>query len=192
MLHTMTLVVAAGFGGALGYQGNLPWPLLKRDMALFRQLTLGSTCLVGYKTYKSLPRIGMLGEKLPCRKLIILSDRRKQLDPPDGVLAVVNTVDEALLVTLANEDMPGSLVVIGGGATYAAAIRHAEKCKIPTKIFLNRIHTQVLSYDTKFPMLQADHWECLYRGPRFLDFAADPLSDYKVDTRLSIFSNIID
>lgn len=49
------LVAAVGPRWELGYQGGMPWPRIKGDLALFRKLTEGKAVIMGRKTWESLP-----------------------------------------------------------------------------------------------------------------------------------------
>ena len=48
------MVWAQAHGGVIGADGGLPWHL-PEDLALFRRLTMGSTVVMGRRTWESLP-----------------------------------------------------------------------------------------------------------------------------------------
>ena len=52
--RTVSLVWAQARGGVIGAGGLLPWHL-PEDLALFRELTTGSTVVMGRRTWESLP-----------------------------------------------------------------------------------------------------------------------------------------
>jgi dihydrofolate reductase len=113
MRGSVRLVWAQAGGGVIGADGALPWHL-PEDLRLFRALTLGSTVVMGRRTWESLPpRV----RPLPGRRNVVLSST---LGPPGPGVAVVATVDEALAV---DDD----LWVIGGGAVYAAFLPVADE-----------------------------------------------------------------
>ena len=58
------MILAINRVGALGLKGGLPWKS-KKDLQHFKKLTLGKRCLVGRKTYETLPN-------LPNRELIVV------------------------------------------------------------------------------------------------------------------------
>ena len=53
---TCSQIVATDLYGVISKQGNIPW-YSKKDFDWFRLNTIGKVCLVGNKTYKSLPTL---------------------------------------------------------------------------------------------------------------------------------------
>ena len=51
---TLSLIWAQARNGVIGADGALPWRL-PEDLALFRELTTGSTVVMGRRTWESLP-----------------------------------------------------------------------------------------------------------------------------------------
>jgi len=49
-----SIIVAASQNGVIGKDGQLPWKLLS-DLRRFKELTMGHICVMGRKTYESLP-----------------------------------------------------------------------------------------------------------------------------------------
>lgn len=110
---TVALIWAQAHGGVIGADGQLPWRL-PEDMALFRELTMGGTVVMGRRTWESLPE---RFRPLPGRTNVVLTS-----DPAwsaDGA-ARAGSVEELL----AAHD---SLWVIGGGAVYTAFLPHADR-----------------------------------------------------------------
>ena len=100
-------------GGVIGAGGALPWHL-PEDLRLFRALTLGSTVVMGRRTWESLPpRV----RPLPGRRNVVLSST---LDPADAGVEVARSVDDVLA-------LDGDVWVIGGGEVYAALLPHADE-----------------------------------------------------------------
>ena len=113
MSETVSLIWARARGGVIGVAGRLPWHL-PEDLALFRELTTGSTVVMGRRTWESLPD---RFRPLPGRTNVVLTT-----DPDwsaDGAVRA-GTVTEVL-------DRPGPLWVIGGGAVYAGFLPHADR-----------------------------------------------------------------
>ena len=50
----ISLVVARGQNGVIGRDGDLPWRL-RSDLQRFKAITVGKPCLMGRKTWESLP-----------------------------------------------------------------------------------------------------------------------------------------
>ena len=113
---TVRLVWAQAAGGVIGSGGALPWHL-PEDLRLFRSLTVGSTVVMGRRTWTSLPpRV----RPLPGRTNVVLS---RKLTATEIGAPVAASVDEVLA---AHRD----LWVIGGGDVYAAFVAHADEAVV--------------------------------------------------------------
>lgn len=106
------LVWAQALGGVIGAGGRLPWHL-PEDLRAFRDLTTGTTVVMGRRTWESLPPER---RPLPGRRNVVLSRRRdwhpegaEVLGSPNGVLG-----------------LDGDVWGIGGSAVYAALLGHAQ------------------------------------------------------------------
>ena len=107
------MVWAQARGGVIGADGGLPWHL-PEDLLLFRRLTMGSTVVMGRRTWESLP--GQF-RPLPGRTNVVLtSDPRWSAEGARPAASVAQV--------LAEQD---SFWVIGGGAVYAAFLPHADR-----------------------------------------------------------------
>lgn len=109
----VSLIWAQARGGVIGADGALPWEL-PEDLKLFRARTVGSTVVMGRRTWESLPD---RFRPLPGRTNVVLTT-----DPAwsaEGARRAAG-VAEAL-------DAPGSVWVIGGGAVYAAFLPLADR-----------------------------------------------------------------
>jgi dihydrofolate reductase len=110
---TVGMVWAQARGGVIGADGGLPWHL-PEDLALFRELTMGSTVVMGRRTWESLPD---RFRPLPGRTNVVLtSDRQWCADGARPAASVAEVLDEY-----------GSFWVIGGGAVYDAFLPHADR-----------------------------------------------------------------
>jgi dihydrofolate reductase len=109
------LVWAQARGGVIGAGGRLPWHL-PEDLRLFRDLTTGSTVVMGRRTWESLPE---RFRPLPGRRNVVLTT-----DPAWAADGAERAGDVAQV--LAREDA-GDLWVIGGGRVYAAFLQHADR-----------------------------------------------------------------
>jgi dihydrofolate reductase len=110
---TVRMVWAQAAGGVIGADGALPWHL-PEDLRLFRALTLGSTVVMGRRTWESLPP---RFRPLPGRRNVVLSST---LDPAEPGAEAARSVDEVLA-------RDADLWVIGGGTLYGAFLPHAEE-----------------------------------------------------------------
>jgi dihydrofolate reductase len=108
------MIWAEAANGVIGDAGTLPWHL-PEDQALFRELTLGSTVVMGRATWDSLPD---RFRPLPGRHNVVLTHQPGWL--ADGA-DVAHSVGEVL------ERFGGKdLWVIGGAAVYADFAPHAD------------------------------------------------------------------
>ena len=156
MSGTVSLIWAQARGGVIGAAGRLPWHL-PEDLALFRELTTGSTVVMGRRTWESLPP---RFRPLPGRTNVVMTRDR---DWSVAGAVPVGSVAEVL-------DRPGALWVIGGGAVYAAFLPHAHRLVV-TDVDLD------VDGDTWAPeigpewspvtRLPAEGWNTSSSGPRY-------------------------
>ena len=110
---TLQLIWAQARNGVIGADGRLPWRL-PEDMALFRDLTMGGTVVMGRRTWESLPE---RFRPLPGRTNVVLTS-----DPAwsaDGAVRAGSVAE-----VLAQHD---SAWVIGGGTVYGEFLPHADR-----------------------------------------------------------------
>ena len=109
----VSLIWAQARDRAIGAAGRLPWRL-PEDLARFRELTTGSTVVMGRRTWESLP--GRF-RPLPGRRNVVLtSDEGWSAEGAQRA----GSVPEVL-------GLPGRLWVIGGGTVYAEFLPHAGR-----------------------------------------------------------------
>lgn len=120
---TISLVVARADNGVIGANGQLPWRL-PDDLKHFKQLTLGKPCIMGRKTWDSLPK-----KPLPGRTNIIVT-RRTDFVAEGAVVA--HSFDEAL--AMAARENTSEIMVIGGADIFAAALPGASR------VHLTQVH----------------------------------------------------
>ena len=107
------MVWAQAHDRVLGADGGLPWHL-PEDLRLFKALTLGSTVVMGRRTWESLPaRV----RPLPGRRNVVLSTT---LSAAEAGVPVARSVDDVLAAE-------GDVWVIGGGGVYAEFLPHAAE-----------------------------------------------------------------
>ena len=112
------IVAFAGKSRVIGCSGHLPWGYIKADMQRFKECTFSHFCVVGYKTFTTLP-------PLEGRHLIVLS-RKHQSSTSDIVFA--SSVDEAINIAKENKEM--ELFCIGGSQVYKAFLPLANRLYI--------------------------------------------------------------
>ncbi|MEV4254982.1 dihydrofolate reductase [Spirillospora sp. NPDC049652] len=105
------LVWAQSSNGVIGRDGTLPWRL-PEDMKHFRELTAGSTVLMGRRTWESLPP---RFRPLPGRRNLVLSRT-----PQEGAETFPDLAQALAAAT-------GDVWVMGGEAVYRAALPLADR-----------------------------------------------------------------
>jgi dihydrofolate reductase len=127
-MSEIVLVVAVAENGVIGQGGKIPWHI-SEDLKRFKALTMGHTVVMGRKTWDSLPR-----KPLPGRANVVVT-RQKDWNAEGAITAA--SLGEAIAGT------SGTVMVIGGGEIYAAALPMA------TRVELTEVH-QVFDGDAKF------------------------------------------
>ena len=134
----LTLVVAVAGNGVIGRDGALPWRI-PEDMRHFRELTMGKPCIMGRKTWESLPK-----KPLPGRQNIVVTR-----DPGFGAEGAVaaSSLDAAIA---AAGDVP-EICVIGGASLYREALPRAQR------LCLTEVH-RAFDGDTYMPQFDRRQW----------------------------------
>ncbi len=126
-LARIALVVARGRNGVIGRDGDLPWRL-RSDLQRFKAITMCKPCIMGRKTWESLPL-----KPLPGRLNIVLTrDEAYGTDhSPKGAL-VCTSLDEAIEIAheQAEDDGVDEICVIGGTALFEATLPRAKRLYI--------------------------------------------------------------
>ncbi len=123
-LSQIALVVARGRNGVIGREGDLPWRL-RSDLQRFKAVTMSKPCLMGRKTWESLPL-----KPLPGRlNLVLTRDESYETEGKAKGALVCATLDEAIEIAreTAEEDGVDEICVIGGTALFAAALPRARR-----------------------------------------------------------------
>lgn len=119
MTAPITLVVARAENGVIGANGALPWRL-PDDLKRFKQITMGKPCIMGRKTWDSLPK-----RPLPGRSNIVVT-RNPAFAAEGGHIA--RSLEDAL--ALAEAEHPSEIMVIGGADVFAAALPLASAVQL--------------------------------------------------------------
>ncbi len=129
------MVVAYDTNRAIGANGDIPWiGKLPADMRHFRELTTGSTVIMGRKTYDS------IGKALPNRTNIVVTRQDISIE---GVI-FVHSIEEAY--EKADSD---KVCIIGGAQIYGLALDTADT------IYATEIKTES-NGDVFFPTLSSE------------------------------------
>lgn len=114
-------VVAMANGRVIGRQNRLPWHF-SADLRHFKQLTLGSTVIMGRRTFES------IGKPLPERRNFVLSRSAKSAAGPGGP-EFFDSLERAL-----GEAATEKCFIIGGAELYRETLGRADG------IYMTRIH----------------------------------------------------
>lgn len=150
-MSRIALVVAKAANGVIGDRGTIPWRI-PEDMRRFKQLTTGKPCIMGRKTWDSLPK-----KPLPGRMNIVVT--RDLHFAADGAV-VTHSFDEA--VAQAKMAAPAEIAVIGGEEIFRAALPRADVLYL----------TEVLAGfagDTHFTPVDSAEWREIAREDHVTD-----------------------
>ena len=126
------IIVAMSKNRVIGNNNSLIWNL-PNDLKRFKQLTIGTTIVMGRKTYES------IGRPLPNRRNIVISrDENLVIEGCD----VVNSLSEALLLCNNN------CFIIGGGEIYKQTLPIADR------LYVTHIDEE-FEGDTYFPEIDS-------------------------------------
>lgn len=122
-LPHIALVVARARNGVIGRDGDLPWRL-RSDLQRFKAITVGKPCIMGRKTWDSLPL-----KPLPGRLNLVLS-KDESFEARGAVVCL--TLDEAVEIgrEQAEDDGVDEVCVIGGAGLFEAALPRAKRLYI--------------------------------------------------------------
>lgn len=139
----LSLVVAMAQNGVIGRENGLPWHLPK-DLAYFKQITMGHPIIMGRKTFES------IGRPLPGRTNIVVT--RQKSWASDGV-EKVDSVSAAidLAEVIAHSDSLSEYMLIGGASLYGQVLGSAAK------IYMTEVCAEIEG-DTKFPEFDKSQW----------------------------------
>jgi len=138
-VSVVTLVLAMADNGVIGNKGGLPWRI-PEDLRRFKQLTMGKPCIMGRKTWESLPR-----KPLPGRTNIVITRDKNFHD--EGAL-VARSLEEAIART---HDAP-EVAIIGGAELFKEAIPLANR------VDLTEVHAEIEG-DTTMPAFDRAVWK---------------------------------
>jgi dihydrofolate reductase len=134
----VTLVVAMADNGVIGKKGALPWRI-PEDLRHFKTLTLGKPCIMGRKTWESLPK-----KPLPGRTNIVIT--RETSFHAEGAV-VFHCLEDAL----AHARDAGEVAIIGGAEVFKQSLPFANR------IDLTEVHAEVEG-DAAMPVLNRAIW----------------------------------
>lgn len=140
LVSCVVLVVARAANGVIGRDGRIPWRI-PEDLRRFRRLTIGKPCIMGRKTWQSLPK-----KPLPDRLNIVLT--RDPLFAAPGAF-VAHSLDAA--AARARSESADEIAVIGGARLYGETLPFADA------IYLTEVHAD-FEGDAVFPQIVPEEW----------------------------------
>jgi dihydrofolate reductase len=138
-------VVAMDDNRLIGRQNDLPWRL-PDDMRWFRDQTMGKPCIMGRKTYDSLPE---RFRPLPGRLNIVVT-RNADYQAPGAVVA--HSVEEALRAAGDAEEV----IIVGGADLFRRLLPVADR------LYLTEVH-DAAEGDVYFPPFDRGEWREIFR-----------------------------
>lgn len=139
----LILVVARAENRVIGRDGGMPWRL-PEDLKHFKRLTVGRPCIMGRRTFESLP-----GGALKGRQNIVLTRQRDW--QAEGASTAPNLAEAIAAAGLDPRARAPEIMVIGGAQIYALTLPSA------TRIELTEVHARPEG-DTFFPELDDERW----------------------------------
>lgn len=157
-------VVARAKNGTIGRDGDLPWRL-SSDLKHFKRLTVGRPCLMGRKTWESLPGV------LPGRPHLVLT--RDQDYQAEGAEVFHDLREMAARgAEIAGLTGQSQVMVIGGAEIYRLMLPHLDR------IYETIVEADV-DGDAQFPALDMRLW----RVTDHKAHTAGPRDDHDFTTR---------
>jgi len=158
----VSLIVAVSENGVIGKNNDLIWRLPK-DLAFFKNTTIGHHVIMGRKNFESIPH---KFKPLINRTNIIVS---RNINYVAQGCIVVSSIEDAIEIAKKNND--DEPFIIGGGEIYKLAL----ESNLVDKIYLTKVH-HVFEGDTFFPKLN-NNWQEV----NIIKNKADENHDYDYD-----------
>ncbi|TKJ17262.1 diacylglycerol kinase [Candidatus Woesearchaeota archaeon B3_Woes] len=137
------IIVAVAQNNTIGKNNDIPWRI-KEDFQHFKDLTMGFPCIMGDKTYESLPDNA---KPLPGRENIVLTFDKEY--KPEGV-TVMHDFNEA--IEYCKKKGYEKAFITGGATIYRLGLEIADTFE------LTRVHKDY-DGDVFFPEVNFDEWK---------------------------------
>lgn len=143
----ISLIVAMTKDRVIGLNGSIPW-YIPSDLRNFKEVTMGTTLIMGNTTYKSLNRINGLPHR---RNIVITKTPNKYKHLEFDNLFFVDSVDNALKLA---KSFKKDIFVIGGESIYQQFITYVEF------LYLSIVKSDC-GGDTYFPDIDWSNWQTI-------------------------------
>ncbi|GHU09769.1 dihydrofolate reductase [Spirochaetia bacterium] len=120
MKQEIIIIAAMSENRVIGINNALPWSI-KEDMHHFRDLTGGCPCIMGRKTWESLPR-----RPLPNRTNIVISTTLTS----SNIVEVFSSLQAALDYCTVSCSGKPKLFICGGSSVYREAVKIADRIEL--------------------------------------------------------------
>jgi dihydrofolate reductase len=141
----LIVIVAVAENNVIGNKGDIPWSI-KEDFQHFQDLTIGNTCVMGDRTYDSLPANA---RPLPNRENIVLTFNKEYKAPGAKIFF---SWDDAF--NYCKENRKQKVFFCGGASIYKLGLQYADTFE------LTRVHKNYEG-DTLFPEVNFNDWELI-------------------------------
>lgn len=141
---SISIIAAMDDNRLIGRENDIPWHL-PDDLKFFKDITSGSTVVMGRKTFES------IGRPLANRKNIVLSKSPFEHEEVKWLSSVEDVLD-------LNED----LFIIGGSQIYEQFLPFAET------LYLTEVHHE-FEGDTYFPNIDLSDWTKVFYKKGLVD-----------------------
>ncbi len=160
----LAAIVARSQNGVIGRDGDLPWRL-SSDLKHFKRLTLGTPCVMGRKTWESLPGA------LPGRPMLVLTRQENyKAKGAEVFTSIPDMIGRAH--ELAGEMGADQISIIGGAQLYKRLL------PITDRVYETEVQATVEG-DAVFPSLASEEWSLSDEKQQ----AAGPRDDFPFITR---------
>ncbi len=150
MAAKVIIIAALSQNGVIGADNDLPWRI-GGDFRRFKSLTMGYPCIMGRRTFESLPK---KAKPLPGRENIVLTSNRNF--KPDNT-TVLHSFEHAL--DYATGKKAERVFITGGAAVYEAALPYADVLEL-TKV------CKTVDGNVRFPQIDWSRWELVRQQNR--------------------------
>lgn len=129
------LIAAVCTDNIIGVNGDLPWPRIPADMAMFKRVTKDQIVVMGRKTWESIPE---KYRPLPDRINAVVTSN-PSFNPGSVEVEHLSGFSDAYLKQLENKYPGKDIYIIGGADIYETAISHA----LIDEALITRVHYTV-------------------------------------------------
>lgn len=140
----LSAIVAMDRNNVIGRGGDLPWRL-SSDLQHFKRVTLGKPCLMGRKTWESLPF------PLPGRpNLVLTRDASYVAKKAEVFTEMVELVGQGF--ERAGEMGVEEVMLIGGAQLYDTLLPYCDR------LYVTHVDAAVEGGDAVFPVIDLENW----------------------------------